>query len=525
MNKYEKIIKSFKLKNSLNPKIWDNPKKPKESKMVPKVKDGLLKISEKFIEYLGDDFFVNDVVLTGSLCNFNWSQYSDFDLHVIIDFEQFDDDSEVYKELFDSKKKIFNEKHDIRIFKYDVELYAQDLSAPYFSSGTYSLMNDEWIRVPNKELIELDKSKIISKANQWIDKIESAISNSEKNGTESLEKLKEKLKKYRQSGLESDGELSYENIVFKFLRRSGHIEKLFDSLNKNLDSKLSIESDIQERIDENYQNIVNKSSLLSSLKNLALGGVKYEYSPGVKLTTDEDVKLIQKSLNDILDDSKLSVDGKFGPETEKSVKKLQEKIKIPITGVADPITIMYLVAKLVLNYMPKDNTPIKNVPKKVISNKFTYLDLNSQEGFKKYEQICQSFINDRNPSAGVTGRMMAECAKNNLSGGYIPPELALSQLALEGGLSKDPNARPIRTNNPFNVGNVDSGKNKHSSSKKDGVCSYYNLMSSNYLPNGKNPEDLLNNFVSSSGKRYASSLNYENKLRQIIDTMGRYRGI
>ena len=61
--------------------------------------------------------------------------------------------------------------------------------------------------------------------------------------------FKDKLKKYRQSGLEGGGELSYENLVFKFLRRSGHIQKLFDSSNKALDKELSIE----RKLEETYQ--------------------------------------------------------------------------------------------------------------------------------------------------------------------------------------------------------------------------------------------------------------------------------
>jgi hypothetical protein len=33
-------------------------------------------------------------------------------------------------------------------------------------------------------------------------------------------------------------------LVFKFLRRSGHIEKLFDALNSEVDKELSIETKI-----------------------------------------------------------------------------------------------------------------------------------------------------------------------------------------------------------------------------------------------------------------------------------------
>ena len=58
--------------------------------------------------------------------------------------------------------------------------------------------------------------------------------------------IKNKLKEYRQSGLEKEGELSYENLVFKYLRRSGHIGKLFDEKTKIKDKELSVERTIEE---------------------------------------------------------------------------------------------------------------------------------------------------------------------------------------------------------------------------------------------------------------------------------------
>jgi hypothetical protein len=41
--------------------------------------------------------------------------------------------------------------------------------------------------------------------------------------------------------LEKGGEFSYENLVFKYLRRSGLIEKLYDTVNKQSDKELSVE--------------------------------------------------------------------------------------------------------------------------------------------------------------------------------------------------------------------------------------------------------------------------------------------
>jgi hypothetical protein len=106
-------------------------------------------------------------------------------------------------------------------------------------------MNNEWLNKPKKFEKEPDKEVLKNKIKTWTDKIETTIEEAESTkDSKKLEIIKDKLKTYRQSGLENDGELSYENLVFKFLRRSGHIEKLFDALNSEVDKELSIETKI-----------------------------------------------------------------------------------------------------------------------------------------------------------------------------------------------------------------------------------------------------------------------------------------
>jgi predicted nucleotidyltransferase len=242
MSKFQQILNSFSIKETLNPKVWENPDNPKKATMVPKVRKALERIAEEFVDYLGEDVFVEDIILTGSLSNFNWSEFSDFDLHVVVDMTEYDDD-ELYKELFNLKKQVFNDTHNIKIFGYDVELYAQDAEEPHVSSGVYSVMNNEWVNVPKKMNLEIDKSILETKIKSWTEKIDNAI---EDGDVKSLQTIKDKIKKYRQAGLEGDGELSYENLVFKYLRRSGHIQKLFDVINKGTDKELSVETKIEE---------------------------------------------------------------------------------------------------------------------------------------------------------------------------------------------------------------------------------------------------------------------------------------
>ena len=87
----DNIIKSFIVKDTLNPKVWDSPNDVKKAKMKPEIKKGLLDIAKEFIEFLDEDVFIEDIILTGSLSNYNWSEYSDFYLHIIIDLDQFED--------------------------------------------------------------------------------------------------------------------------------------------------------------------------------------------------------------------------------------------------------------------------------------------------------------------------------------------------------------------------------------------------------------------------------------------------
>lgn len=245
MDSVNNLLSSFTQQETLNPKIWTNPDEPKESVMKPKVRNALMKISDKFAESLSDKLKIKDIVLTGSLSNYNWSKYSDFDLHLIIDYSQFGKQEDLYKELFNLKKQLFNQNHDIKIFGYEVELYAQDSEEAHFATGVYSVKDDKWVSVPSKKDAQIDKEVFKTKINSWKEKIENLITNIKKNGMKASEKqienLKEKLKDYRKTGLEKEGEYSYENLVFKYLRRSNLIEKLYNTITKQTDKELSVE--------------------------------------------------------------------------------------------------------------------------------------------------------------------------------------------------------------------------------------------------------------------------------------------
>jgi hypothetical protein len=242
----KKIINSFYLQDELNPEIWDEPKEG-EYKLKPEIRKRLLKVAELFIDYLDVDFFIHDVLFVGSLVGYNWSEFSDFDIHVIMDFKEGGDKEELYRELFRLKKTVFNSAHDIIIKGYETELYVEDVNESNASAGIYSLMNDSWDKKPVKEEFTVDEKTIKQKAEQWMDIIDDAIEKAEGEDLEdavaTVKKYREKLRKYRTCGLKKEGEFSYENLVFKFLRRNGYISKLEDFKNKIADKKLSLEQE------------------------------------------------------------------------------------------------------------------------------------------------------------------------------------------------------------------------------------------------------------------------------------------
>ena len=111
----------------------------------------------------------------------------------------------------------------------------------------------------------------------------------------------------------------------------------------------------------------------------------------------------------------------------------------------------------------------------------------------------------------LKGQMLALCARNayDSTGVLLPVELALAQAQWESGMGREGRSPK---NNPFNVGEHDSGTVKWFDSTFEGTQSYYYWMCRTYL-NCRTVDDLFVNFVNCSGKRYASRIDYESTIR------------
>lgn len=240
-------LSSFRPQTQLNPKIWIN------GQLNSRVRLRLLDIADDFIKTLEVDWVEpKDIILTGSLANYNWSKFSDFDLHIVIDFEEVDERVNFVKDYFDAKKKLWNEQHEnLKIYGFPVEVYVQDANEYHTASGVYSLELGQWLKEPSKnsiQAIKLNKFYIKEQVLKFIRKIDALEAELEGETDEyKLEQISlkakalfDKIKAMRREALKNGSEMSSNNIVFKCLRRVGYIGKLVDIKTKTYDKIFSI---------------------------------------------------------------------------------------------------------------------------------------------------------------------------------------------------------------------------------------------------------------------------------------------
>ena len=239
-------VDSFEVKDYLNPRFWND-----EQHLDIHIRRALLVIAKDFIdEYNLGEYTIDDIIMTGSLANYNWSEeFSDIDLHIVMDTTQLSEDLSLAKSISDAMRNVWNKTHtDISVGGFPVELYIQDSHEPHKSSGVYSLLNDEWKTSPSLDKLsgEIEEDKIKTRAAEYmnlIDEIEIRYNNIDPLKMYHIcSKLMDKIKSERASGLSNDdaGELTTGNLIFKSLRRSGYIEKLIDIKRRCFDRARSI---------------------------------------------------------------------------------------------------------------------------------------------------------------------------------------------------------------------------------------------------------------------------------------------
>jgi hypothetical protein len=230
---------SFEKNPTLEPHFWQ------DDKLDSKISRRLKRIAQDFLDGLDMPIDMIDLRFTGSLANYNWSRYSDVDLHIVADFSKIDEDTELVKSFFDASRMRWNDLHRIVIYGYEVEIYVENVGDEHRSSGVYSITEDEWITAPNSEDVHFDFSVARRKSDDVITQINMIEKFAKKNPRatlSSVERLKSKIRAMRKAGLMSaQQEFSAENIAFKILRREEALQKLSDLKYDAYDDIMSME--------------------------------------------------------------------------------------------------------------------------------------------------------------------------------------------------------------------------------------------------------------------------------------------
>lgn len=162
----------------------------------------------------------------------------------------------------------------------------------------------------------------------------------------------------------------------------------------------------------------------------------------------------------------------------------------------------------------------------IVPTDISQLPIGSQQWrdsvFADYERRAEIYLKLKYPKSPIKAGMLALAAHNayDSTGILVPVEFALTQAQIESSMGTKGRS-PV--NNPFNIGEYDSGTVMWFDSTFDGIQAYYYFITKNYL-RCKSLDMLFKNFTNCSGKRYASKPTYEgevsnqyNYIRRFID--------
>lgn len=253
MKCYHSFTNTIKLKTTITedtiynktlcPYFWND-----EMELNQRVRNKLLNIANDFISGIEtiDKSNIKDIILTGSLTNYNWTDLSDFDLHIKIDYKDFSDSQETLKELFDMAKVIWNNKHDIKFKGFPVEIYIQDVNESMLTE--YSLIDNVWLKKPVYNEPKIDEHFVNKKVDDYVRKIDFYERTSQENLSNidaeilynKVKQIKKTISANRAEGIKkSKSEFNEYNLIFKKLRNLGYIEKIVNLVSTFYDASFS----------------------------------------------------------------------------------------------------------------------------------------------------------------------------------------------------------------------------------------------------------------------------------------------
>jgi len=225
---------TLKFRDQLNPTFWEG------NVLKSNIRTALFKFADAFAEYVGiDSKAIKDVLMLGGNAGYNYTPYSDVDVHLVIDPKYLPQcDPELLDDYFKDKKTLWSLTHDVKVYGADVEPYIEKPGLiRRKSQGVFSILKNKWMQNPQKFEGELDEAELQKKSNNIKNKIDTLIQGNNETG---LRAILKKLNTARNSSLDKFGEYGFENLVFKELRNSGYIDKVRTSVVELKTKKLSL---------------------------------------------------------------------------------------------------------------------------------------------------------------------------------------------------------------------------------------------------------------------------------------------
>ena len=242
------LTEKFEVHETLNPKLWSS-----DNKLLDDVKVKIVEIIEQFISTCDIPINMVDAHLVGSNASYNYTQYSDLDVHIISNFDLVDAPKEILQVLYNALKAKFNADYDISIRGIDVEIYVEDIRSTAISNGVYSLYEDRWIRFP-KKLTDVPQVEIEPEFSEWKEKFQTAINSG---NSDSIVNVINDIYILRKNSLDSEGEYGKGNQIFKEIRNCGLLDSAKDAYKTFKSKELTIEH--LQLHEESRKNLLSKS--------------------------------------------------------------------------------------------------------------------------------------------------------------------------------------------------------------------------------------------------------------------------
>lgn len=231
------LAESLEKHDTLNQAIWEG------EELKEDVKGAIKEIVQKYVEdseILSMDDII-DIELLGSNASYNYTQYSDLDIHLVVNMEALSKDPTLLQIACNAEKALFNKAYNFMIKGVEVELYVEDVKAATASNGIYSITKDEWIKKPEPidipDFIEDDEYLAI--LDNWMIKARNILND---RSSKNIQQFINDLYNLRRLSIMSEGEYAKGNLVFKEIRNAGLLQELKDKVNELTSKELSLES-------------------------------------------------------------------------------------------------------------------------------------------------------------------------------------------------------------------------------------------------------------------------------------------